>query len=124
MPPASRMLRGAGLYSAGQVAVLACSFARNLILARMLTPAEFGVAATFALAMTLLEMSSDLSVDKLLVQTGDGLLGDLFPTAHTVQLLRGLLLGALFFCLGGPIAAAFQTPEYAWAFRCLGAMRS
>jgi O-antigen/teichoic acid export membrane protein len=94
-------------------------FVRSVILARMLTPADFGVAATFALTTTFLELLSDLGMDKLLVQSKDEEVARLQETSHTFALVRGLMPAGVIFVLAGPIAAAFKTPEAAGAFRCL-----
>src|SRR5260370_14054025 len=68
----SSILRGGSLLAAGQVASQASSFIRNVIIARIISPADFGIAATFATTLSLMEMISYLAGEKLLVQSPDG----------------------------------------------------
>jgi len=113
------VLRGAAVMFAGQVFGQAASFARNLIVARMISAADFGIAATFAVTMSLLEMLGDLAVDKLLVQAKDGDDPLVQDTAQFVQFVRGVVGGAALFVLADVVAAVFGLPDVRWAFRTL-----
>jgi O-antigen/teichoic acid export membrane protein len=97
----------------------ACAFVRNVVLARLLSPEDFGIAATFALTATLLEMLSNLAADRLLVQAPDGDDERLEAAAHLLELGRGVLNGSLLFLLAPLVAAAFSAPQATWAFRVL-----
>lgn len=111
--------RGAIELLAGQGAAQASSFLRNIILARILRPADFGVAAIFGITLHVVEMLSNVGAEKLLVQAEDG---DEPPFQKAVQLLRavrGLLSGLLIVLLAAPIAGIFGIPEATWGFRCL-----
>jgi len=114
------VLRGAALLFAGQALGQAASFVRNLVVARMISAADFGIASTFAISIGLLDMLGDLAVDKLLVQAKDGDDARMQSAAQFVQALRGLVAGAALFLLAGPIAAAFGVPDARWAFQALG----
>jgi O-antigen/teichoic acid export membrane protein len=114
-----RTLRGAAVMFAGQVCGQAASFARNLVVARMISSADFGIASTFAVTMSLLEMLGDLAVDKLLVQARDGDDPRVQDTAQFVQFVRGLGGGALLFVMADVVAALFRLPDVRWAFRSL-----
>lgn len=95
------------------------SLIRNVIVARLLVPEDFGIAATFALAMAMFEMISNLSVDRLLVQAEDGDQPIFQATAHSVLIARGLLIAVLLLLFSAPITLAFQIPHARWAFQCL-----
>lgn len=102
-----------------QGVVQVCSFARNVIMARLLTTADFGIASIFAMTYGLLEMVSNLAVETLLIQAPDG---DDPPFQSTAQLLmagRGLVNGAVILLLSKPIALLFGVPQARWAFACL-----
>lgn len=114
-----RIFAGAAFLSVAQVAEQACVFARNLILARLLGPENMGVAATFAVTMSLLEMSSELATDRLLLQAKDGDDPALQGAAQLVEAVRGALIALVILALSGPIAALFDVPEAVWAFRAL-----
>lgn len=110
---------GAFVLFSGQVAGQALSFARNLIVARMISAADFGIASTFAIAMSLLEMLGDLSLDKMIVQASDGDSPTVQATAQFLQFVRGAVSGLLLFCLAGVLSSLFDAPEARWAFQVL-----
>jgi O-antigen/teichoic acid export membrane protein len=92
---------------------------RSIILARLISPANFGIAATFAITFSLFEMLSNLSTDRLLVQATDGDEPKLQSTAQMLNAVRGLLNAAIIFLLAGPISRMFGVPQTRWAFQCL-----
>ena len=65
-------LKGGLKLGANQVIIQACSFVRSVILARLISPEDFGIAATLAMTFSLFEMVSNLSAELLLVQAEDG----------------------------------------------------
>lgn len=115
-----RVFQGAMSLAAGQALGQGLSFVRNVIVARLLSPEDFGVAATFAITVSLFEMLSDLAVDKLIIQAKDGDDPRLQATAQAFQSLRGLICGLLTAALAWPIALLFGTPEALWAYMLLG----
>lgn len=63
-----KVLQGSGLMMGGQMLGLGMSFIRNIIVARLISTDDFGIASTFFISISLFEMISNLSVDRLLVQ--------------------------------------------------------
>lgn len=114
------ILRGGLTLSAGQVVAQACSFVRNIIIARLLSPKDFGIAATFAVTISIFELLSNLSSDKLLVQAEDGNEAEFQGTVQLLVAFKGLLNGVLIFLVGRPIASLFGEPNARWAFALLG----
>lgn len=119
MSSRSKIFKGAIVLTGGQAATHALSFARNIIIARLLNPENMGIAATFAITITLLEMISNLAVDMLLVQAADGDDPVFQGTAHLYQVFRGLFVGLAIFTCAPIITWLFKTPEVEWAFRLL-----
>jgi O-antigen/teichoic acid export membrane protein len=113
----SVLLKGASVLTAGQMTAQLLMFVRNIILARMLTPEDMGIAATFAITISLLEMTSNLAVEMLLVQAPDGDDPRFQATAHVFQVIRGLLIGILILASAPIIARMFDTPQALWAFQ-------
>lgn len=111
-----RVLSGAASLGAGQALSQGLSFVRNIIIARLLSPEDFGIAATFAITVSLLEMISDLAADKLIIQARDGDDPRLQSTAQLWQFIRGVASGLIIVLLAWPIAALFKVPEATWAF--------
>ncbi len=97
----------------------AMSFCRNAMLGHALSPRDFGIAASIALLLQLVETLSDLGSDRLIVQADDGNDTAFIATTHTVLAARGVIL-ALVMVACGPFAAQFfGTPEatemFLWA---------
>ena len=103
----------------GQVVTQLCSFIRNVIVARLISPQNYGIAATFAMTFYLVELMSSLGMENLLIQAPDGNEPRFQGTAHLLLALRGLINASCIFFLAGPIASLFSVPQARWAFRCL-----
>ena len=101
------------------VLVSICRFVRNIVLARMLLPADFGVGATFSLTLTFLELITELGPAKQLVQAREGGRPGWQAVAHTVLAVRGAFIALAIFLAAGPISAWLGVPEAINAFRCL-----
>ncbi|MBZ5583331.1 MAG: oligosaccharide flippase family protein [Acidobacteriia bacterium] len=115
----SSTVRGGLRLGGGQVVTQACSFIRNVILARLISVEDFGVAAAFAMTLSLLEMISNVSADKLLIQAADGDEPAFQNTAHFVHVLRGFGNGFVLFIAGSLAARLFGLPQAVWGFRSL-----
>ncbi|MFG0257215.1 MAG: oligosaccharide flippase family protein [Phycisphaerales bacterium JB043] len=115
----SSVIRGGMVLAGGQAAGQVFSFVRNMIVAGVLTKGDFGIASYFALTLSVLEMLSDMAVDKLLIQAEDGDDERLQGAAHVYQFLRGLAIGAMLLVLAAPVASLFGAPESAPAFQAL-----
>lgn len=107
----SRILKGGVIVAIGYGFGLVLSFLRNLVLARLIGPEELGIATTFALVMSILEAASNLSWDKLVIQSPHGDEKRFVNTAHSLMLLRGLFTGVLLYFFAGQIAGAFGVPQ-------------
>lgn len=96
-----------------------CRFARNVVLARMLLPADFGVGATFTLTLTFLELITELGPAKQLIQAREGARPSWQGVAHTILAIRGALIALAIFLSAGPLSGWLGVPEAVNAFRCL-----
>jgi O-antigen/teichoic acid export membrane protein len=115
----NKIIRGTVALSLGQVAGFGLSFARNIILARMLSKADFGLAAVFGMSISLLEVAGRMSFGQQNIQSKDG---DSIPfqaTSHTFQFILSFVSACLILCLSHPMALVFKVPEAAWAFAML-----
>jgi O-antigen/teichoic acid export membrane protein len=102
-----------------QSVVQVTSFLRNVFLARLISPADFGIGATFVLTVSFLDMMSSMAADRLLIQAEDGNEPKFQHTVQAVNSWRGVMNGAMIFLLAGPISQLFSVPQALWAFRCL-----
>ncbi|HRR81528.1 MAG TPA: oligosaccharide flippase family protein [Planctomycetota bacterium] len=113
-----RIFGGGVLLGAHHIAAEALHFVRSVIVARILTPADFGVAATFWITTGFLATISELGFQQLLIQAREGDDERFGATIQTMMTARSLLIGVIF-ALAGPVASMFRVPEATWAFRLL-----
>ena len=115
----SSVFKGALELGSGQVTTQVCSFVRSVIVARLISPDNYGIAAVFVTTFVLLEQVSNLGADKLLIQATDGDDRAFERSAQLVMLGRGLWNATLLFVLAWPISRLFGASQAEWAFRCL-----
>jgi O-antigen/teichoic acid export membrane protein len=103
----------------GQASGQALSLLRNAIIGHLLSPRDFGIASTFAITVSIIEMASDMGSDKLLVQAKDGNDTLLQNTAQFFAIIRGFISGLFLFLVAPYVAALFKISEAEWAFSLL-----
>lgn len=116
------LLRGGARLGAGQAVAQSCGLARNVILARLISPENFGVAAAFAMTYSLLDMMSQLAPDVQVVQAAEGEREEFQATAQAMHALRGLTVAAALLAIARPAARLFGAPQAAWAFLALAVL--
>jgi O-antigen/teichoic acid export membrane protein len=100
-----RAVRG-GLWVAGQnVASRGLRLASYAVLARLLGPDGIGLFGFAVVTLTLVNRFSSLGLDEALIAR-EGAIDDALPTAFSLQIGRGVVLGGLLF-LAAPLPAAF-----------------
>ncbi len=102
-----------------QACAQVCSLAKNVIIARLISPADFGVAATFAMTFSFLEMISNLAAETVLIQAKDGNEPAFQRTAQSLQVLRGVTNALFIFALAGMASRLFGVPQAKLSFQCL-----
>lgn len=113
------MLRTALFILSGNAATSALLLARNLLLARLIPVADYGVAATFAMVMAVLEMASTLELHQQIVQSPRGNDPRFQAALQGFQVLRGTLSAMALLVLAGPIANFMGIPQATSAYRWL-----
>lgn len=113
------MLRKILLLLSGNAATSMMLFARNLALAWLVPVADYGIASTFAIAMAVVEMSTQFGLQVQIVQDRQGDDPRFQAALQGFQVLRGVLAGAALFLLAGPIAAFMHIPQAAWAYQVM-----
>ncbi|MGI9457224.1 MAG: oligosaccharide flippase family protein [Aeoliella sp.] len=108
-----------GLMALSLATVSCCRFLRNFILARMLLTSDFGIGATFSLTLTFLELITEMSPAKQLIQAKEGNQSVWQGVAHLIIIARGILISAALFLAAGPIAHALNVPDAIFAFQYL-----
>jgi O-antigen/teichoic acid export membrane protein len=94
---------------------------KALILARLLTPRDFGLFGIVMLALATLDTFSQTGINAALIQRR----GDIRPylgTAWTVQGLRGIVLAVLLYLAAPAVALFFREPDVADLLRFVSAI--
>jgi PST family polysaccharide transporter len=99
----------------------ALSLVSILVLARLLTPNEFGVVAAVAAYIALVELGSDLGMKPAIVYEQEEGISARVHTAFTLNLLTAAALTGLGILLAPAVASFFGVPGEAGLFR-LGAL--
>jgi O-antigen/teichoic acid export membrane protein len=81
-----------------------------VILARILTPAQFGLFSIAILLLTVLDVFSETGINVFLIQR-EGKLKDYIDSAWFVSVLRGVFVGAVIYLLSFPVSAFFIEPD-------------
>jgi O-antigen/teichoic acid export membrane protein len=83
---------------------------RLAVLARILSPAQFGVFSVATLVLGFLETFTETSINVFLVQE-KAEVDHFINTAWIISLLRGILISLLIFFTAGPVSDFFRSPE-------------
>ena len=93
--------------------------ARNLLVARLISVENYGIAATFGLALAIIEMTSTFGLPQQLVQDKRGNDPDFQAALQGFQVLRGFANAAILFALAGPFARFMGVPQVTWAHQTI-----
>ena len=92
---------------------------RNLVVARLISQEDYGVASTFAISMAVVEIVANVGLQQLIVQDKDGDNPKLQAGLQGFQVLRGVLSTIFMFLIAGPLATFLGVPEVTWAYQIL-----
>lgn len=113
------MLKKAFLVVSGNAFGSALLLLRNLIVARLVSPHDYGIASTFAISMSIVEMLSYLGLNQLMVVDKDGDDDHFQRAMQGFQVMRGAFSSAVLFLIAYPYADFLGIPEVAWAYQVI-----
>jgi len=116
------MWRTVLLILSGSAGASLLTLARNLIIARAIGAEAFGVAATFALVMTMIEMTSTLGLQQQIVQSSKGDDPHFQAALQGFQVMRGIIAAVAMFAVARPLAQFLGIPEVAWGYQLMALM--
>lgn len=116
----SQVVKGTMILTAGRITGFALSFLRNLLLARLLSKADYGLAASFSMILTLLEINARFSFGHQIIQSTLGAQPDFQATAQLMQFIGGMVSAVMVVGMAAPMAYLFGVPHTWWAFALLG----
>ena len=114
----TRAARGGAWVFSLKITVQLLMAAKLLVLARLLSPNDFGIMGIALLIISLFETFSVTGFDAALVSKREEIEGYL-DTAWTIAILRGLLLGLVAYVSAPVVAHFFQTPDVAPVLRAI-----
>lgn len=86
------------------------SLGKTVLLARLLSPEQFGVFGVVALTMSLLEVFTETGVNIVLLQRKESI-SEYLNSAWVVSICRGLFIAILMIILSGPVSFFFNVPQ-------------
>jgi len=107
----SKIIHGSIWTFATQIFTRALTFTRTIILARLLSPNDFGLMGIAFLALSTLQTFSETGVNAALIYKKENTKEEL-DVAWTIRFLRSLLIGSILF-LSAPYIASFFKNEQA-----------
>jgi len=113
------MLKSALVILSGNAFSAVMLLARNLLVARLISVENYGIAATFGLALAVIEMTSTFGLQQQLVQDKRGNDPAFQAALQGFQLVRGILNAAILFLLAGPFASFMGVPQVTWAHQLI-----
>lgn len=116
------MLKIALFLASSHGALSMIRFGRNVLLARLIGVEDYGIASTFALLMTLVDLLSDLGLGRFVVQDREGDSPRVLAAVQSLMLARGIMLAAIVFVFADPIAVLLGQPDIGWAYRIFAAV--
>jgi PST family polysaccharide transporter len=113
-----RATRSGLVWSSGAFVLAKCStLLTTLVLARLLSPDEFGVVAAIIIFLAFVELGSSISLRSTVVFEQERGITARVQTAFTANLLFGVVLTAIAVALAPLIADFFQAEEHTALFR-------
>ena len=103
-------VRGLGWMGGLRISVRALGFVRIAILARLLTPNQFGLFGIAMLTLSFLEILTESGINVFFIQ-GEGKIKEYVDTAWIVSIIRGLLITLLIVIFAKPITVFFKNPD-------------
>jgi O-antigen/teichoic acid export membrane protein len=92
---------------------------RTIILARLLTPGDFGAFGIALLSLAALETFTESGFAKALIQRKTNV-EKYLNIAWTIQITRGFILALTLYMVAPLISSFFREPEIVWIIRALG----
>jgi len=112
------ILRGISWIGLFRVVFRVISFVKIAILARLLTPFDFGIFAVASLVLALLEKITETGINVFLIQENKEL-EEYVNTAWVVSIIRGLMISLLMFFFARIIANFFHIKEAIYLLRLI-----
>ena len=113
------MLKSASILFAGNICLAVFNLIRSILVARLLTVEEFGIASTFNILLAMMTMAFGLNLGQLLIQAPDGEARRFQGTLQVIQIGMGLTIAGAMVMGAGLYADLMTVPEAVWGFQLM-----
>ncbi len=96
-------------FAAGRALSQVAVIVRGILIARMVGPENMGIAATFMVVVSFVEMFSTTGSDRFLIQDAEGAEPKTARTLQLVAMMRGIALSIAILALAWPVSGVFET---------------
>jgi O-antigen/teichoic acid export membrane protein len=103
-------IKGFSWLGAVRIVIRGLSFVKTLIIARVLTPTQFGVFGIVTLLLALIEIVTETGINIFLIQRKEEI-EKYIPTAWVVSLSRGIIIAASILITAPFVANFFHSPS-------------
>lgn len=114
-----QLLKGGSALVFGEVVVQLCGLLRNFLVARIISPDQFGIAVALAMSVSLVEMLSEFGAARFLTRLHGEDGGVWLPVAHGIAAVRGLVGAVVLGLIAIPLASVLNMSDAAWAFQLI-----
>lgn len=104
------VLKGVSWMGTLRISTRAIAFVKIAVLARLLTPDQFGIFGIASLAMALLEILTETGINVFFIQ-GEGKIKDYIDTSWVVSIVRGIIITVILLLASRYIAYFLNSPE-------------
>ena len=101
-----KLITGTLWVIAARIGLRGLSVISTIVLAWILTPADFGIVAMASIVTTLMIACTEIGMNQVLIYYRD-VSRDFYHTAWTIQLIRGMVLGILLLLFSNVLASFF-----------------
>lgn len=109
----TKVLRGGSVLAAGTVAERLARLGRNMLLARIIAPDQFGLMAIVLAVLALFEALTEVGVAQAVIQNEHGATPGFLNVAWWLGIARGAVVAVLLLLFARPIASFYDMPELA-----------
>ena len=113
------MLKSAIVLLSGNSSFYLMLFVRNLVVARLISVEDYGIASTFAISMAIVEMMSTLGLPQYIIQDENGDDPKMQTGLQGFNFLRSFISAGALFIIAHPLANFLGIPELAWTYQLL-----
>lgn len=103
-------IKGVSWLSAFRLVARGLSFIRTLVIARILSPYQFGVYGIAGLVLALIEILTETGINVFLIQKKDDI-GRYINTAWIVSIIRGALISMIILVSSKAVSIFFKNPD-------------